>query len=974
MCGFINYIDLVEIKMSKQTNIIVFILFLAANISVLANSNIEGIVKTKTSEKPVIGATIKLMKASKAKYGAISKSNGTFNIEDINEGTYMLVITHVAHESFKQKITVSKDRNFGVLFLETSSTIADSINVVDKMPLMEVKGDTVSYNADAYKVNPDASSEDLIKKMPGITVGTDGNISAQGETVEQVYVDGKEFFDKNPKATLNTIPAEVVQKIEVFDEKSEQAKFTGFDDGSTTKTINIITKIEKRDGWFGKVSAGYGYEDKYQASGNINYFNGDRRISIVGLSNNVNQQNFSSDDMMGVMSSSSGSGRGRGRGPGSGRSVGENFMVNQYGGITNTNSFGVNYTDSWGEKIDVTGSYFFNMSDNTTNSSLERQYLIRDLSNQIYTEENQTESENMNHRFSFKFDWDINDNNSIMVRPKINIQENIASQVSQSFTTLISDTLNSSLYDYESDFEAINISNDILWRHKFSKPMRTFSIFANTTLYNQEGETNLFSDTYLTDEIQDNINQFTDITEDRFSYSTKIDYTEPLFKVKDGMSMLQFSYQNSYQDNSNDQLTYDYDDDSQEYAFFNKGLSNSFSSKYTYNRAEAGLMFNKGKRRSNRIFLMARVGGQYSQLDNNQTFPDDYTIEKDFANIYGMFMSKYSLDRDNNFMLMYRSYTKNPSNSQLQEVINNSDPYNLYIGNSDLENSYSHALRFHYKYTNPDNAHMFMMFLTGTLTNDYIGNNIFLANRDTTIAPGIILPTGGQFTQYTNLDGYYNMRSFLTYGLPLSAIRTNLNINASASYSHSPSMYNDEINYADNQSYGLGVVLSSNISQYVDFTLSSNSSYSNALSTMENSQVAEYYNQESSFKLNLLSKSGLVFRTDLTHQYYQGLSSDYNESYLLWNAEIGYKFLKNDQAEVKLQAFDLLKQNQSIARTVNDLYIEDSITEVLQQYVMLSFTYSIRSYKYSEEDEDKIERYKRHENMREKIGSPPNNR
>jgi hypothetical protein len=908
--------------------------------------SIKGVVRSNEDNKPIVGASIRLKHVATAKsLGGKSKNDGSFFIDDLPEGRYDMEITYIGFESLTRKFELKKDINFGTMRLDPKPVMTEMIDVVGKVPLVEKKGDTLSYNSAAYKTNPDASAEDLVKKLPGMQVDTDGSVKAQGETVEQVYVDGKTFFGKDPSAALKTIPADIIEKIEVFDEESEQSKFTGFNDGNTTKTINVVTKEGKRDGWFGKIYGGYGVEDKYSAGGNINYFNGDTRISVVGLANNVNQQNFSSDDLLGVMSSGGGR-RGPGRGGPGGPGGGESFMVNQYGGITQTNSFGINYSDSWGEKVEVMGSYFFNMSDNEANSTLQRTFFDDSREGQLYKENDYSESENLNHRLNFKLDWDINDNNSMMIRPSFTMQANDGFNITESYTALSGDTLNNSLYDYSSDLFAMNFSNDILFRHKFAKPMRTISLMLNTKYNTTEGESNLLSKTWSRELVAEDIDRYSDFGTDLYSYTANVDFTEPLWGFGDGMTMLRFRYSNSYQDNTSDQKAYDFDEDSDDYDFFNSTLSNTFASNYTFNQAEAGLMYRKGRD----FFMMANIGGQYAHLENNQTYPNDFTTDKSFTNLIGHLMGHYEMTEKANLRFMLNRGTSTPSITQLQEVIDNSDPYLISTGNPDLTAAATTRLRMAYQYINPDNANVLMLLVRGDLQNNYIGNNIFLADKDTLLAPGILLPAGGQFSTYDNMEGYYSLKSYLTYGMPLSFIRTNLNLSLTGTYTNTPSIYKNEEQSSTNQGYGLGVTFASNISEYVDFTLTSNSNFNRANSTIETGNNLEYFNQQTSAKVSLIAPNGFFIKSDLTHQYYQGLSDEYGENYMLWNASIGYKFLKNDRMEVKLTAFDILKQNQSITRTVNDLYIEDSITDVLQQYFMLSCTYTIRSFTQSEEE------------------------
>lgn len=293
-----------------------------------------------------------------------------FQFKKLPAGTYTLQISYVGYKTYKEAVIIpsSGEKKVNVTMREDVNLL-DEVSVNVRATRAEQKGDSLLYNAEAFKVMQGSSAEDLLAKMPGIVV-EGGSIQAQGEEVKKVLVDGKEFFDGDVNLAIKNLPSDIIAGIEVFDKKSEQAEFTGFDDGEEIKTINIVTKGGFRQGTFGEVSAGYGTEDRYKVNGNVNFFNEDRRISLLGMSNNVNQQNFSQEDLAGVMSSgASGKRRGGGRNGGRGGAFGGNasdFMVGSTGGVTSSNGLGINYVDQWGEKWKVTGSYFFNQSDNLT--------------------------------------------------------------------------------------------------------------------------------------------------------------------------------------------------------------------------------------------------------------------------------------------------------------------------------------------------------------------------------------------------------------------------------------------------------------------------------------------------------------------------------------------------------------------------------------------------------------------------------
>ncbi|HAY34278.1 MAG TPA: hypothetical protein DCY06_09080, partial [Bacteroidetes bacterium] len=375
---------------------------------------VKGSVKDANDRHSLMGANIAL-KPIREDMNAIfttSNTNGNFEINSVPQGRYIIEITFLGYETFQDTVRPRQRPviEYNVL-LQPSFVQLDQVTVTGQAIAAEQKGDTVQFNARAFKVNPDANAEDLITKIPGL-VREGGVVKAQGEEVKQVLVDGKPFFGDDPNIALRNLPADLIEKIQVFDRLSDQAQFTGFDDGNTSKTINIITRPDRRSGQFGKLYGGYGSDDRFTSGGNVNYFSSETKISIIGLGNNVNQQNFSSQDLIGFTGGSSrgrgGFGGGRGGFSGGGFRPGgdvSNFMVGAQDGNTNTYSLGINYMDEWGDYLKATGSYFFNLSKVENDQILKRTFYNDLESGQIYNENSLSDRDNHNHRFDARIEY-----------------------------------------------------------------------------------------------------------------------------------------------------------------------------------------------------------------------------------------------------------------------------------------------------------------------------------------------------------------------------------------------------------------------------------------------------------------------------------------------------------------------------------------------------------------------------------------
>lgn len=885
-------------------------------------------------EDNIIGANVVLASPTDSLFRATATNGyGNFTIENIPQGNYTLKVSYVGFKTLTQEVFVRGNVDFGFVTLEVDEVALAEIEVVEQTIMAVQKEDTTEYNADAFKTNPDATAEDLLKKMPGIT-SANGKINAQGEEVKEVLVDGRPFFGNDPNAALKALPAEVVAKIQVFDQESEQTQLTGVSDGQTTKTINIITKSNMRSGEFGKVYAGYGYEDRYAAGGNINIFSGDKRISLIGQSNNVNQQNFSSDDLLGVMGSG---GRGR-RGGGRDRG-GENFLVNAQNGITTTHAFGVNYSDKWGEDLNVTGSYFFNLSDNDSRQDLTRTFLqnANDF-DQIYTENDSSYSRNINHRANLRMDYKIDEYKTITFAPQISIQQNNGTQSISGQNIAETTILNSTDYFYGSDLTGINFSGRLSYRQRFEKRGRSFSVSVNSG-YNQNSgnsellsQNNIFTNTALSDTLDQNA----DLYNNGWNASVRTMYTEPITEK----AVLYLDYDASLQRTNSDKKTYDFAENTQTYSLFNIPLSNEFVSDYSTQRAGIGIRY--GDRRT--LMGVAGLGFQWSNLNNDLVYPLEDNISRDFFNLVPFAMMRYNISRSENVRFFYRANTTAPSISQLQNVIDNSDPLRLETGNPALEQQVQHRLNLRYNKTNSEKSRIFYAMLSADFRENYIATNTFIARQDTLLADGILLGRNGQLISPINMNGYFRTNGFITYGIPIKAIKSNLNFNISASYTKEPGVVDEVENIANTSTAGVGITLSSNISEKVDFTITSMTNLNQSTNTAIGFASTQYINQASTASLNLILGKHWVFNTQAVHNYYDGLTDGFNQNFILWNMSIGRKFLKDNRGDFRLTVFDLLNQNTSISRTITAAYIEDMQTVVLNRYIMATFTYNIRHF------------------------------
>lgn len=903
--------------------------------AVLWAQSISGTVKDKKNGEPLFSATVGLVPASGETVYTITDWTGHYQFKKVKAGEYTLQISYVGYKTHKEKVKVSSADLSVHVDMEEDVQLLGQVSVSGRATRAEQKGDSLVYNAEAFKVLQGSTAEELLAKMPGVVV-EGGTVQAQGEDVKKVLVDGKEFFDGDINLALKNLPADIIASIEVFDKKSEQAEFTGFDDGEDVKTLNIVTKTGFKEGTFGEVYGGYGIDDRYRAGGNINFFNGDSRLSVLGMSNNVNQQNFSQEDLAGVMSSSGGKGRGGRRKGGKGGSSGSsasNFMVGSLGGITSSNGLGLNYVDQWGEKVKFTGSYFFNQSVNNSEKITDRYFFESVLPGMSYHESNASEMENWNHRINMKLDYQIDDNNSLQIKPVISFQNNETNGMWMG-TNLMNQAVESEVENSShSSMDAYSVGGSMIYRHRFPVPGRTLSVAFNGTLSDKQGDS--YSD-YLTRRYgeeagEESYGQYKATSDKQYAWNGSLMFTE---KLADAWQ-LQTNYKVSFSNVDADRRVYERSAVGDLYEQLDENLSNTYESDYLTHSGGVGLRFHQ-----NRWNVMVGADFQYSSLMGSQYYPVSDDLDKKYFSVLPSATLRYSLDRSNSFILRYRSRSASPSVNDLQAVVDNTNPLFLSSGNPELDQQINHSLNLRYIRTSSA-GHTFIAMVGGTLQQSYVGDSSFVAKEDMVLPSGIEMEKGAQYTKPVNLDGYYSLQSMLTYGFPLDFIRSNLNLSFAANYANVPILFNGVKSSTRELNLVPKIIIGSNISHNLDFTLSYSATVNKIFNSASGTGQGDYTNHLAAAKLGWTFWKGFTLSSTFNYICYAGLDEG-DSDYFLWNASIGKKFLKNNQAEIRLEACDLLNQNRAFSHQIGSNYYDYINYNVLKPYLMLSFTYTIR--------------------------------
>lgn len=899
------------------------------------NGAIKGTVLDTVAGQAVTSATITLFKKADSSLVSFTMTDnkGNFQLSGIPNGDYRLLITHVKYHNASRPVVISTnspDINLHNIVLYDLSRTLDEVVVNAESPPVTLIGDTIQYNAGSFKTQANASVEQLLKKMPGIQVDKDGTVKAQGQKVNRVLVDGKEFFGTDPKLATKNLPADAVDKVQVYDRLSDAAQLTGFDDGNSEKTINLKLKQDKKKGLFGKVNAGAGTKDRYEGKFNVNSFKGARQLSAIGMANNTNAEGFSFMDLMNFTGELN-----RMRQNGSGNAsfaINADDPISALTGAGNSNGIktiwggGINYNNIIGNKTDFTSNYFYNRYNPHQEDSLQRQYFLPD-SSYFYNQRSISDKVNNNHRLNLGADIAIDSFHSVKLSSSIGYQET-RNKSNSNYETLTEDKqlTNQGFSDSYSSGHGTNFRNDILFRKKFHQKGRTLSLGLQTSLNKSENNGSLLSvnNFYPHGASQpdyDSINQRNTIQGDLKSYTLRAVYTEPLFRH----SLLELSLGHSNTSNTSDKVTYDYNGQSGKFDRLNEDLTNNFENTYGYTNAGVRL-----RTRQKKFSLAAGLNWQYAALEGNiLAGTKDSVIRKTFTNLLPSLRFKYDFTRHRNLSINYAALTNQPNVSQLQPVPDISDPLNIRDGNPYLKQEYTHAVQLSYVSVDPfRNKNLFAFFNLQETQHKIVDYHT-------------VDSSGVKHTMPVNVNSVYNMTGNINWGLPVRALKGTIDFSSNMGYSKTEQFINTVSNTIRTFTLGPSARLDLNPSDKLDLSFSAGFNYYNTAYSLQSALITNYFSQRYEGEVNWQLPANFLLNTSFTYTINSQRADGFNASVPLCNASFSRQFLRFNRGELKLSVFDILNKNVGINRTSNQSYIEDSRTKNLQRFFLLSFTYSL---------------------------------
>ena len=903
---------------------------LSAQLSTIVTGN----VKDTDNLHHLDGATISLINIKDSSLLSFVRTDsvGNFIFKNVPKGKYRLSATFAGFHTYWKNLQISGEPaiDLGQIYMRDKS-ILDEIIVDAEKPPVTINGDTLEFNAGSFATKPNAVVEDLLKKMPGIQVDKDGAIRVNGQRINKVFVNGKEFFTGDPKIATRNLPADAVDKVQVFEKQSDQSEFTGFKDGNSETALNLKLKKDAKNPTFGKVKAGAGTDGRYDEQFNINRFKGDQQISAIGMANNANKQGFSLMDILNFTGEAKNMMKGGGGGMrieinhGDGNDFG--LPVDGAGannaGISTTLAGGLNFNDTWKKKTDFNGSYFYNNIEVATDQHLNREF-ISPLNPYNYSQNSINNRSTESSRFNISLDHKIDSFNSIKFTPSYTHQKNHYASSNDYFSNLADNTkLNEGFSNTSSEATGDDLKNDLLFKHRFAKKGRTIS--ANISLgYNdtrssgfQHSINNFFS--RGTSNNIDTINQINSLQSITQGYGANVIYTEPLSKK----TLIELNGSYSFNKGYLNKRTYDFNMNNEKFDMLNPVQSNAFNNEYEYTG------FGTALKHINKKYNINFGANLQNATLTSRLKDSNFIVSHSLTNLLPSANFTYFLARTKTFKIDYNTSTQQPTSAQLQPVTDITDPLNIRKGNPLLKQEYIHNATVQFFSANPFLQKNLMLVINASASNNAI------VNADDIDAQGI------RTTHPVNADGVYNVFGIVDWGFKIKKTNTRLTLGGNVFLNNNVNFVNGSKNNIHNISYSPRAALNYNYKDKLDISAEARISYNKVKYSLEPSLNTDYWQQQYSLEVNGTLPFGVGLNSDVTYTANTGRPAGFNTYFTRWNADITKQVFKNKKGELKFSINDILNENIGISRNANQNFIEDVTYKTLKRYYMVSFTYSL---------------------------------
>lgn len=924
----------------RRLLLLVLFFFFVGAVSQGQTTTLKGSFIDTANKKPVVNAVVALLTPKDSVFHRFARTgpDGSFTLKNVTPGRYVLMVTQPLFADYVEDVTVAAPlTDVKTISATPKSKLLQEV-IVKAGGSMRIKGDTVSYTADSFKVSANANVEELLKKLPGIQVDRNGQIKAMGEVVEKVLVDGEEFFGDDPGMAVKNLRADAVKEVQVFDKKSDQAEFTGIDDGVKKKTINLKMKENKKTGYFGKVELAGGLQnaidDRYNNNMMINSFKGKRKFSAYLLQGNVgqdglnfqDQQKFGGDDEMfaGMIDED-----GAFNFANFNRGGDEDPYIDPQNGFFENLNMGMHYNNKWNDRTSVNLSPKFNRQQYFNRQNNITQLQFGDSTFNTNAEQNTfAYKRNFKNTFIFDSKLDSAGNSSIKVTTKANFYNNRSTVERNSDNRSKTGILNNlSRQTTESASDRYALSNSILYRHKFKKDRRTLSLNTDFYLMNTDANSLLLANNQINVGGGTLISELIDQQKENNSLTKKVSakaaYTEPLSKKYS----LELNYELAFTKGENVNNTFSQSiPGTGKYDFLVDSLTNNFDQEIVTNRAGFRVSYKHKK-----IKYSFGSGAGFTNFDfKDLTNRTDY--DRKFTNLFPSANFNYTYKPNHAINVAYNGRTIQPSIIQLQRLRNNANTVNEYIGNPLLKQAFRHTLNVNH--STYDFAKDMWTFKTvnADLTSNAFTNSVFID------------PISGRtITQPINTDGNIAVNSWFGLGKKLKKLQVNASASIAMGYSRAITFVNNVENINKNFNTILSIGLQKTKDKKYDLAMRNDVGYNVNQATVSARNNVNFMTYTGVFEGSVYLKKVWRISSDIQYNYrQQTVDFPENVNNTLWNARLERTF-KKDEFTLFASIRDILRDNIGVDRNLTANGFTEVRNERLQQYWLLGFRWDFKN-------------------------------
>jgi len=916
----------------KAGRFLLLVMLIFSSVSVLAQSQrqrrveVKGTIVEEGTNIPVEQATVRLLnvKDSTLINGVASEKNGNFSLKNVPSGNYLLHVSFIGFDPLYQPLQITGGTNpvnVGKLELSDGAVLLGDAVVVGKAPEVIVRNDTIEYNADSYKVTEGSMLEDLLKKMPGVEIDDEGNVTVNGKSVKKMLVDGKEFFSEDPKVASKNLPSNMIEKVQVLDRLSEMAQLTGFDDGDEETVINLTIKPGMKEGWVGNAYAGYGSDERYEGNMMLNRMYNNDRYTLLGGINNTNNMGFSD---MGMFQGMGGGGRG---------------MFGGNNGITKSGNIGLDFSKEFSKKLTLSGNVRYAHSNNDANTITSQENVQSETKYETGTSFQNNKNDNFGA--NFRMEWKPDDKTTLIFRPNFSYSKN--DQFSTTTTAEMDaarDTINFGDQTTRYEGNGYNLNGRLEFSRKLNDNGRIFSASLSGGINNRDQDGKNDANTYylikgeedLRDEkIKNDVNSY--------NYRAYVSWVEPLGRN----NFLQLTYSFNKQDQESLKNVYTLDAGGN-YTVIDTTQTKNYRNNFLTQRVSLSF---KAVRAKYNYTIGFNVDPSNSKSENFIGDTILSSIKLNVVNFSPMAQFRYNFNRQSNLRIDYNGRTTQPSVSQLQPVPDYSNTRNVVIGNPDLKPKYTNDLRLTYQMFDQNSQFTMRVMGFGNYTVNDIVNYVINENDG----------SGNKTTTYRNIDGNYSGNLMLMMNSPLKNRKFSVNSMTRTSYSRSNAYIGDkewtgedtyDVIDSKNTNNNFSIMERAGIdfrSTYLDLGVNGSINFQKTRNSLESNNNQDIYNYSLGGRTTMYLPADFKIESDITWRTNSGYTDGYELNEVLWNASASKSFLKGNAATLRIKIYDILKQRSNISRSVTANYTRDSEYNTLGSYFMVHLIYKFSIFK-----------------------------